>query len=416
MKILFLIIIVLFGLIQNTLSQERNKHYLFSENISLLEESQKRCVMFSFIGEYKQAMNGYNDDYSCKKNSYKITKKDSINFSNKDTINAYKYIIDKSSNEQIILINEAHNMPMNRAFTLTLLQALYNNGYRYFGAEDFKNSAKDLPLSKSDNGYYPNYKTGYYIKDPVFGDLVREALRIGYTVFAYEDTCKNSIHWVNDSVYRVDLSTRDFNMAVNINAILKKDSTAKILIHAGFGHIIEEKNSMGGELKRLTGINPLSINQSTMTEMQSKDCEDPYYKLAKIKKPTIFINKNKDSVFVDDYFRNKKDTDNMNLLDIEVFHPRTAYINGRPDWLYMNGRRKAIIINKKYLTIGYPVLVFAYYYNEDIEEAIPIDVIEIKSKNDIKPLILPQGNFNIIIQNKQKKINTYQIKNGKQKN
>ena len=398
-------------LANNLYCQLNQNPYLFNDEI-LKFNIQTRCILNSFIGNYQNALSGYEDENSCKASNYLISGKDSLDFVNCSPIDASQYILEKAKKVKVILINEGHNIPPHRAFTLSLLQELYNSGFRYFGAETFNNHFVKVPFNQIGDKFYPINKTGYYSREPIFGDLVREALRIGFTIFAYEDTSKNSVVQKNGFINE-DLSRRDYNMALNIKKILDKDSSAKIIIHAGYGHIVEEKGAMGGELKKLTGINPLSIDQSTMTERALSECENPYFKMINIQKPTIYIHKSNDSVFLDNSFRNRPDIKTKNRLDIEVFHPRTTYINKRPDWLYMNGQRKAFNLDEKYLILGYPILVFAYYADENTDEAIPIDVFEIKSKDDIKPLVLPQGRFNIIFKNKENKIVKYQIENEK---
>ncbi len=43
---------------------------------------------------------------------------------------AAEYIIKRSSKERIIIINEAHHQPLHRVFTESLLEGLYQNGFR----------------------------------------------------------------------------------------------------------------------------------------------------------------------------------------------------------------------------------------------------------------------------------------------
>ena len=407
-----LIALILFSIviIHKSQAQDRSKSYLFSNEINELSGNENRCTHYSFIGDIENAIKGFSDDYDCKWHNYQISAADSLDFINCYPVDARKYIIEQAKNKKIVLINEGHNMPMHRAFTLSLLQSLYDEGYRYFGAEAFTNFSTGVKIGKNENSNYPIDKTGYYLKDPVFGDLIRQALKIGFKLFAYEDTLKNS-EVKKNGIVDMDLSRRNYYMALNIKSILDKDPSAKILIHAGYGHIIEEKGAMGGELKKLTGLDPLSISQTTMSEAENRECENPYFKMVDVTSPTVYIRKMNDSVFLDNFMRNRTDIKEKNHLDIEVFQPRTKYVNGRANWLYMNGRRNAIEIDAKYLTLGYPVLVFAYYLGENINEAVPIDVIEIKSKEDIKPLVLPKGNFNIVIQNQERKTTNYQIKN-----
>lgn len=420
MRKLFIVFIGAIIISKSLYSQNRNQYYLFSDDIlKQKNENEDKGTYFSFIGNYNKALFYFDKEEDCKRINSKISLKDSIDFKSYTPIDANKYIIERAKNEKIILINEAHNMPMNRAYTVTLLKELYNIGYRYFGAETFSNFVDTVIISQIGNKKYPIFKTGYYTVDPVFGDLVREAINIGFEIFSYEEKPNNNnssylkILPNGDTVRILDMNNpvvknREIEQARNIQKILKKDPNAKIIVHAGYGHIVEGEGSvsMGQYFKEFSGINPLTIDQYRMSEMSSSDCENPYFKIANIKRTSVFIRKIDDSIFVEPAFKNR--------IDIQVFHPRAKYINGRPDWLYMNGRKKAFNIEKKYLRqMNYPVLVFAYYNDENIEEAIPIDVIEINNKKDIKALVLPKGTFKIIIQNKENKTISYIIKNEK---
>ncbi|MBX9449469.1 MAG: hypothetical protein KL787_07030 [Taibaiella sp.] len=62
-------------------------------------------------------------------------KTDSLLFDDHRLFNARDYIVHRSKDEEIIIINEAHHVPLHRIFTRSLLKDLYNNGYRYLGLE-----------------------------------------------------------------------------------------------------------------------------------------------------------------------------------------------------------------------------------------------------------------------------------------
>ena len=88
------------------------------------------------------------------------------------------------------------------------------------------------------------------------------------------------------------------------------------------------------------------------------------------------------------------------FYDIQVFHPKSVYLNGRPDWLMMNGYRKPYIIDTKMISIELPCLIFAYKNGEKEEIAIPMDVIQLDSKSDICSLLLPIGQYSLFLRNK----------------
>jgi uncharacterized iron-regulated protein len=62
-----------------------------------------------------------------------ITGADSLFFNTFKAVNAKDYILERAKKEKIIIINEAHHNARHRSFTCSLLQGLYEDGYRYLG-------------------------------------------------------------------------------------------------------------------------------------------------------------------------------------------------------------------------------------------------------------------------------------------
>jgi hypothetical protein len=237
-------------------------------------------------------------------------------------IDAKDYIISESKKYHFLLINEAHHSQQNRAFTATLLRELWKNGYRYLALET---------LSHSDTGLikrgYPRAGTGTYIRDSVFGNLVREALSIGYSLIPYEAQ-KNLFSSHTD---------RDREQAQNIyNATYRMDSVGKVIVHAGFSHISEfggiEYEPMGYQLGKLSGQEIFTVDQQTMAELDSEDAMNSFYKIAlkqfPLLTPTVFLNKEG---------RRFVEPANSLGIDVQVFHPKTNYHFGRPSWLFKTG-------------------------------------------------------------------------------
>ena len=219
--------------------------------------------------------------------------------------------------------------------------------------------------------------------------MIREALKIGYKVIAYE--------YDGD-----DMSKRDEGEAQNIKKILDKDSAAKILVHCGFGHGTEDNSFsqklMGGWVQEYTKINPFTINQVSWTEHSKNEYEDHYFIALQAKSPTVFINDKNELLKGSDY----------SGYDIDIYHPRTKYINGRPDWLTLNGTRAYFFIPKEKLNlINYPMLALAYCANEDSSIAIPADIMELKSSTDKKALVLKPGVYKIILRNNKGEEKTF---------
>jgi len=132
----------------------------------------------SFIGLYKEALIQYDKPRNEIK---KISAEDSVNFLiNYHPVNARKFIIQKAKENQILIFNEAHHNPRNRVFVTSLLKDLKNAGYKYFAAETFMNDSFFVKEK------HPVFFTGFYTMEPQFGNLVREALKLNFTLYPYE--------------------------------------------------------------------------------------------------------------------------------------------------------------------------------------------------------------------------------------
>jgi hypothetical protein len=301
------------------------------------------------------------------------------------------------------MINEAHHVPLHRAFTLQLLGGLYRKGFRYFAAETL--SADDETLQTRG---YPTLVTGLYTAEPQYADLVRTALRIGYEVTPYE--CDDSPSQQTENPIPA-MNIREQGQAKNLKErILDSDPNAKIIVHAGYAHINKKPQiSKDGELhwmalafQELTGIEPLSIDQTEMSEASKPENENPDYLFAVDKglvndRPIVLRDKEKGGYFVR--------TANGNFYDLTVIHPRSRYENDRPTWLAMGGRRTAHQVKTEVRPLqGASYLAQAFYAEEMEPEAVPIDQMEYDHGERVPTLWLPPGKMRIRIVDQEAKV------------
>lgn len=363
----------------------------------------------SYVGNYAEALADIDDTEPLEPQTAADVKavSDAKVLLNGDTaVDARQAILAQAAHRQAVFINEAHHVPMNRAFTLSLLRGLYAKGFRYFAAETL--DEKDTNLQKRG---YPVLNTGYYTREPIFGDLVRTAIKIGYKIVPYESFGPKSADPVKDE------NDRERGEAQNLyNRIFKSDPKAKVLVNAGFGHIAKtsiQHNFVPGAItsqtasgtitfmalwfERISKIVPLSIEQAEMMEDPIPQYEDSFYQAAvseNLLQSSPVVLKNK----VGRYF---VEPDQPSAYDLIVFHPRVQYEFGRPTWLSMNGMRQAYALPGD---LGIPAntsgLVQAFYENEPAASAIPIDQVEIKpGLNPLPSLMLPAGRFHLRVVN-----------------
>lgn len=361
--------------------------YMFSSEIENKVEKdtvpwkyQISASNYALKGDYKNALIQWDLAMGTREKNFSKSQIDSIN-QKYSKIKASEYIIEKAKENQVIIINEAHYNSFHRVFTKSLLQKLFENGYKNLGLEALKNN--DSLISALNQRKYPIQQTGLYIKDPQFGNLVRDALEIGYTLFPYET--KNSGNGIE---------SREIEQAKNIQKIIESKPNEKFLIHCGFDHNLEGihpswGNTMASRLTEYTGINPLTINQVAYSEKSNPKFNNPLLKAFNIEEPSVFIDKDNNPL---KYERGSA------WSDIAVFHPNTEYIDNRPNWLFENGN-KNVSISLTDIQIQFPVMVLAFKKGEDINLAVPVDITEVKNQAENCNLGLEKGIYNIVITN-----------------
>jgi hypothetical protein len=295
---------------------------------------------------------------------------------------AKKYILFLAKNYRVIMINEAHNKPLHRAFAMSLLEDLYKKGFRYLAMEMLNNYANhSLDRITSASGYFTN--------EPVAGELVRTALELGYKLVSYEDTAA-ALHTATQ---------RDAIQAQNINKIILHDSSAKVLVLAGYGHIAKrsagnEYIPMGMAFKKLSGIDPLCIDQTGMTEESElaygKAFYQSYTEKFNISVPSVAM-LGSEAINI---------TNDENY-DVVIIHPPTVYHDGRPTWLSLNGARHPVYVNP---TLKDVFLVQAYYDNETKlngpGQLVPADQTYIPTNKENYLLFLRKGKYLVTFRDK----------------
>lgn len=360
------------------------------ERDSIEPDYQNAATSFSEKGDHKNALLQWDKQLMFKPKVETYAKEiiDSIN--NKyDVVSAREYIIEESDKNKVIIINELHHNASHRVFTESLLHSLFTKGYKNLCLEALnKGYQEDTLLNKRK---YPVQSTGYYVKNPQFGDLIRTALQIGYKLIPYETT-KN-----------IGGGEREKDQAKNITKVIESHPDEKFIIHCGSGHALEGNVKFFGGLAlaervhKLTGINPLTIDQVYYSEKSKNNYRSPIFKAFNIGEPSILLDS-------DNFPFSYKRGDSW--MDIVVFHPNTEYINGRPNWLIQNDR-ELIQIELNNIDFDFPVMVMAFNSNENIKQAIPVDILEVEN-NEKANLVLKKGKYNIVVINQIGKVQVFE--------
>ncbi len=268
-----------------------------------------------------------------------------------------------AKDRKAVFFNENHSYPLTRILTVQMLAALREQGFDTFAAETLYQS--DMPALAKRGYAIP--ATGFYTEEPIYAEMVREALKLGYRVVAYEA--------LSDATG----DAREAEQARNlVRDVYDDHPQARLVVNAGYAHIQEQGKYLGGaamaqHFARLAGIDPLTVEQTMMIPHDNPASDHPWYrevvtKLAP-KQPIVFMDN------AGNAWSLKK------AYDLSVFFPEEMLQRGRPTWLAMGGMREPFQISGRICDLDYPCLVEARYEGQP-EQAIPADryVIEYKGR------------------------------------
>ncbi len=251
------------------------------------------------------------------------------------SVHAVDRLASRAADHQVVIVNERHHASTDRLLTLELLEPLSRIGFRFLAIEAAWRG------DKINERGFPTANTGYYINDVVFAEVIRAAISLNYEIVAYEIEDHQREEQKN-----MDISfqeARDFFHARNIiQRVLHPYPHARVLIHCGYDHVHERKRDgwvpMAYQLKKGTGIDPLTIDQVTFSERSSPEFEHPLrLELDRrgllLDKAVILLDSNNTPLPLDPH------------VDESVISPRTRYQGGRPTWMDMAGRRRPITVN-----------------------------------------------------------------------
>lgn len=354
--------------------------YLFTAQIEDQPEAdyaaQLKAWNYSYIGNYPQVLKSWDQQAAERLDTLSVA--DSLAFREKYLPEkAIPYILAEAEKAQVLIINEAHHIPMHRVFTTRLLEGLYERGYRYFGLEALaSNDSADSILNAAG---YPTLQSGYYIREPQFGNLIREALQLGFQLFSYEARSD------------ADGREREMEQARYIADFMAENPGQKVLIHCGFAHAAEGEykswgRTMAGRLNEFTAIDPLTVNQTNYTERSEPRFEDAYYRALHPKEPTIFATPEGEAF---------QPGGTTYYYDLYVFHPRTLQPD-RPEWLLF-ADRKVMEVDLRHENLPLPYKLLVYAENEPIGEAVPLEVLEIDQNETPVTCILPPGKHTLVV-------------------
>lgn len=284
-------------------------------------------------------------------------------------------IVDGAKGTRIVILNEDHIHPRQRAFALQLAKALRPLGYDVLAVETLNNAGDSASrMAALQRRGYLVMSDGFYTRDPVFADFVRQALRIGYIPASYE-------HLAADKTSGDErFEAREQGQAENLAAILKEHPHSKLFIYAGESHIAkspvangdEKRSWMAERLAKLTGVDPFSVDQTTL----ESDCSICRRLSRKMSGPLSFFRRSV-PIVVGEY---------RGAVDLQVFKPQEGRMRGRPGWLPGMGRIP-VAVPPNLLPRHGRRLVQAFVASES-RDAIPLDQFVVSAGKSPPPFML----------------------------
>jgi hypothetical protein len=199
------------------------------------------------------------------------------------------------------------------------------------------------------------------------------------------------------------INRRETIQAQNLlDRVLLKDPKSRVFVYVGWSHATEtwEKAEdgkrdlawMAARLARASGLDPLTIDQTELTEHSKPQAEHSMYQAAldqfKPDQPVVLENADGQPQVFGQY---------KGKVDMQVLHPRTVFENERPNWLRFNGLRTPVQIPTELLKFSERVLVQAFRTDEG-EDAIPFDQVLVVSKRSVPKLLLEPGTYRLRVQ------------------
>ncbi|MCK0129613.1 hypothetical protein [Erythrobacter sp. F6033] len=279
-------------------------------------------------------------------------------------------IVKAAMSHRVVIINESHKATQHRDFSRKVIAALRPHGFGVLAAETFANKADSPdPVALYAGVSHIDYRLGWYSREPVFGEMLREAKRLGFRFAAYEQVYDPN---ADRTDVQLSIARREQAQAENLVAIIAEmGAEEKLIVHVGYSHAREfitqnedgsESAWMAARLKRMTGIDPLTISQT--------HCRGSGDAVQLSKAPAT----------IEGWF------------DYIVDHPVPSFRDGKPEWRFGDGRVEISSPDELAPTNG-PFVIEAFHAGDPFN-AVPADRIWVDPGESVK-LALRPGRYTV---------------------
>ncbi len=258
---------------------------------------------------------------------------------------------------RVVIINEAHERPQHRVFIADLASRLHRDGFTIYAAETF------LPDVRAVRPW-PSISDGTYSREPTFGGLLRRMRGLDYRFVDYEDFSPSPPS--EDGDWRASIARRESIQAANLQRILEESPDARLFVHVGHTHVLEQPDSQGNvwmaqRLREATGVDPLTIDQTRYTSGAD------------------------DFTLCDPAHTNRR-------VDYRIGAPVLRFENGRPLWRQREGQWP-IAVPRQLIAPNLNTVIEARLISEP-DTAVPVDRLLLRPGETLSLLLAP-GHYRI---------------------
>ncbi len=302
---------------------------------------------------------------------------------------AVEAIVAQARTRRVVILNEAHHVPMHRAFAMRLAAALRKVGYTYLACETFSGDGTGVPAPGQ-----VTTATGYYTREATFANFVNTALADGWKLVPYDVITppKPGQDWMES------VRAREQGEADNlVERIFAKDKDVKVFIYVGYSHAFKSVPGATGDvdwmaerLRRATGLDILSVDQTEFYAHPDRAAEHPLYAglLAAFPVSAPFVLRAPDGRYAVPGLAQGR-------VDMQVIYPRYAVHDGRPDWLRTLAGRSPRPIPAALLPKQGRRIIKALRADA-VKDAVPADIVLVEAGKPAPVLMLPPGDYRFV--------------------
>ncbi|KQV90343.1 hypothetical protein ASD15_23855 [Massilia sp. Root351] len=343
----------------------------------------------SFTGDADGAMEAFDQQHLILRRPARTFADDLDRLAAASADDALEAIVREARKHRVVILNEAHHVPLHRAFAMRLARELRKIGYTWLAAETFEKTV----FGKG----YLALSDGYYSREPVFGNFLRDAAGDGWKMVQYEP-----FDQVEGETFAQQTERRETGQARNlVERVLAKDPSAKVFIFVGYGHAAEMPRvgngtgtaMMAAQLKHMTGLDPLTIDQVAMIAHIKPEAEHAMYvkTVEREHRKTPFVLRSPSGGYeVFGGYRYE--------VDMQVVHPRYGRdgATGRPAWMGTLAGFKPVSVPADLLPLEGTHLLYAHLKGQPAD-SVPADIVRLEAGKPAPQFMLPPGEYSYSI-------------------